>query len=82
MDSKGVVTPRDVLDLVLIVKQKQEDEFNQARSGKSSWLIGPKAILYGLGELSKRKRDTYLKAEFPHLWEHIKKFECLENGIR
>ncbi len=24
--------------------------------------------------LSKRKRDTYLKAEFPHLWPHIEKF--------
>src|SRR6266496_3361703 len=22
-----------------------------------------------------RKRDTYLKAEFPHLWPHIEKFE-------
>jgi len=75
MDGKGVVTPRDVLDLVTSAKQKQQDEFNQARSGQSPWLIGPKAILYGLGELSKRKRDTYLKAEFPHLWDHIKKFE-------
>jgi hypothetical protein len=44
-------------------------------AGESPWLIGPKAILHGLEELSKRKRDTYLKAEFPHLWSHIEKFE-------
>lgn len=28
-------------------------------------------MLYGFDELSKRKRDTYLKAEFPHFWPHI-----------
>jgi hypothetical protein len=75
MDGKGVVTPRDVLDLITKAKQKQQDEFNQTLEGESPWLIGPKAILHGLEELSKRKRDTYLNAEFPHLWSHIKKFE-------
>ena len=35
----------------------------------------PKAILHGLEELSKRKQDTFLKAEFPHLWSHIEKCE-------
>ena len=74
-DGRGVVTPRDVLDLVARAKQCQQDEFNAALAGESSWLIGPKAILHGLEELSKRKRDTYLKAEFPHLWVHIEKFE-------
>ena len=36
-------------------------------------MIGPAALQYGLGELSKRKRVTYLQAEFPHLWPHIEK---------
>jgi len=75
MDGRGVVTPRDVLDLITKAKQSQQDEFNQAPDGESPWLIGPKAIIYGLEELSKRKRDTYLKAEFPHLWSHIEKLE-------
>src|SRR6266404_1302309 len=75
MDGKGVATPRDVLDLVTKAKQKQQDEFKQTPQNQSPWLIGTKAILHGLGELSKRKRDTYLHAEFPHLWAHIKKFE-------
>ncbi len=75
MDGRGVVTPRDVLDLITKAKQKQQDEFNQTPESESPWLIGPKAIQYGLEELSRRKRDTYLKAEFPHLWPYIQKFE-------
>jgi hypothetical protein len=74
-DGRAVVTPRDVLDLVTKAKQQQQDEFNAALAGQSPWLIGPKAIQHGLEELSKRKRDTYLRAEFPHLWAHIEKFE-------
>jgi hypothetical protein len=74
MDGKGVVTPRDILDLVTRAKQAQQDAFNQSPNGESSWLIGPQAIQYGLEELSKRRRDTYLKAEFPHLWQHVEKF--------
>ena len=74
-DGRGVVTPRDVLDLIARAKQYQQDEFNATLAEESPWLIGPKAILHGLEELSKRKRDTYLKAEFPHLWVHIEKFE-------
>jgi hypothetical protein len=38
-------------------------------------IIGPTSILYGLRELSKKKRSTLLQAEFPHFWEQIKKFE-------
>jgi len=75
MDGRGVVTPRDILDLVTKAKQNQQDEFNKYRDEESAWLIGSRAILYGLDELSIRKRDTYLKAEFPHLWPDIEKFE-------
>jgi hypothetical protein len=75
MDGKGVVTPRDIIDLVTRAKQMQQDTFNANPEGESSWLIGPQALLYGLAELSKRRRDTYLKAEFPHLWPHIEKFQ-------
>jgi hypothetical protein len=75
MDGKGVVTPRDILDLVTRAKQAQQDAFNQTPNGESPWLIGPQAIQYGLEELSRRRRDTYLKAEFPHLWPHVEKFQ-------
>jgi hypothetical protein len=72
-DGKGVVTPRDVIDLLTKAKQKQQDEFRLDPSGGSDFVIGPAAIEYGLVELSKRKKTSFLQAEFPHLWEHIKK---------
>ncbi len=74
-DGRGVVTPRDVLDLVTKAKQFQQDKFQQTPDGSSPWLIGPEAVQYGLEELSKRKKDTYLKAEFPPLWPFIEKFQ-------
>ncbi len=42
--------------------------------GTSDHVIGAAAIQYGFEELSKRKRETYLEAEFPHLWKDIGKF--------
>jgi hypothetical protein len=63
------------LDLVTRAKQTQQDIFNASPNSESPWLIGPEAMLYGLEELSKRKKDTYLRAEFPHLWPDIEKFQ-------
>ncbi len=73
-DGRGVVTPRDVIDLLTKAKQKQQDEYRSYSSGETEFIIGPSAIIYGLEELSKRKRTTFLEAEFPHLWKYIKKF--------
>lgn len=73
-DGRGVVTPRDVLDLLIRAKQKQYDECAASPDGVSDWIIGPLALQYGFAELSKRKRQTYLEAEFPHLWKNIEKF--------
>jgi hypothetical protein len=73
-DGRGVVTPRDVLDLLLRAKQKQCDECAGNPEGESDCIIGSSALQYGFDELSKRKRQTYLNAEFPHLWGHIEKF--------
>jgi hypothetical protein len=73
-DGRDVVTPRDVIDLLTKAKQRQQDDFQNDPTGTSDWIIGSAAILYGHTELSKRKKDTYLKAEFPHFWPHIEKF--------
>ncbi len=73
-DGRGVVTPRDVLDLLIRAKQKQQDIFSADPDGSVDYIIGAAAIQYGYEELSKRKRDTYLSAEFPHLWQIIQKF--------
>lgn len=85
-DGRGVVTPRDVLDLLIRAKQRQHDECAANAEGISTCIIGSSALQYGLEQLSKRKRQTYLQAEFPHLWKHIEKFmggktEYDENSI-
>jgi hypothetical protein len=73
-DGRGVVTPRDVLDLLIRAKQRQQDFCAADPEGASEWVITAAAIQYGFEELSKRKRQTYLQAEFPHLWKDIEKF--------
>jgi hypothetical protein len=73
-DGNNVVTPRDVIDLLTKAKQFQHSRLKSDPSGQSDWIIGPQAIQYGLHELSKRKKNTFLEAEFPHLWPHINKF--------
>ncbi|MEO8425359.1 MAG: hypothetical protein ABI595_15795 [Actinomycetota bacterium] len=54
MDAKGVVTPRDVIDLLTKAKQFQQDEFHEDALGTTDWVIGSAAIRYGLAEMSKR----------------------------
>jgi hypothetical protein len=73
-DGRGVVTPRDVLDRLIHAKQRQEDIYAVEPEGTSDWVVGAAAIKYGFEEFSKRKRLTYLQAEFPHLWKDIEKF--------
>jgi hypothetical protein len=87
VDGRGVVTPRDVLDLLIRAKQRQQDICRGDAAGVSDWMIGPAAVQYGLEELSKRKRTTYLQAEFPHLWPEIEKLiggkaEYGQNALR
>ena len=73
-DGNGVVTPRDVIDLLIKAKQHQHEILVSNPLGESQSIIGPQAIQYGLAELSKRKRTTFLEAEFPHLWPYIENF--------
>ena len=67
-DGRGALTPRDVIDLLAKAIQRQQDEYEADPTGRSEVVIGSSAIRYGLAELSKRKRDTLLRAELPHLW--------------
>ncbi|MBN1461733.1 MAG: hypothetical protein JXA57_19560 [Armatimonadetes bacterium] len=73
-DGRGVVTPRDVLDLLIRAKQRQQDVCAADTEGTTAAVIGSAALQYGLEEMSMRKRQTYLQAEFPHLWEHMQRF--------
>jgi len=74
-DARGVVTPRDVIDLLTKAKQRQRDESSANGSSETEIVIGSSAIQYGYEQLSIKKRQTYLQAEFPHLWPHIEKFQ-------
>jgi len=74
-DANGVVTPRDVLDLLTRAKQHQQDQFMSNPSGLSESVIDSPAIKYGLEQLSMRKVTTYIQAEFPRLWKAAKKLE-------
>lgn len=73
-DGRGVVTPRDVIDLLIRAKQRQQDIYAAEPDGVSEHVISAAAIQYGFEELSKRKKETYLEAEFPHFWKDITKF--------
>ncbi|MDP3043466.1 MAG: hypothetical protein Q8N21_03615 [bacterium] len=72
-DGNGVVTPRDIIYLITRAKQKQYDILSANPEGTSESIFDPQAILYGHEELSQYKKITFLKAEFPHLWECIEK---------
>jgi hypothetical protein len=73
-DGKGVVTPRDIIDLLLNARSNQL-ETEQKDPHEHEFLIGPAALKYGHVELSKRKRESYLLAEFPHFAEDILKLQ-------
>lgn len=73
-DGRGVVTPRDVINLVARAGQWQRDQFRRDPEGSTERLISGKAVIYGLSELSKEKRTVYLEAEFPHKWKEIARF--------
>ena len=73
-DGKGVVTPRDVIELLNAAKRHQIDEFRQDPNGMTEYVIGSSSIRAGLEVLSIKKKDTVLRAELPHLWPYIEKF--------
>lgn len=73
-DANGVVTPRDIIDLLTKAKQQQQTLLSSNTGAESDVLIGSQSLQYGLAELSQRKAETYLHAEFPHLWGLIEKF--------
>ena len=75
MDGRGVVTPRDIIDLLRRAIQWQSDQCLSNVDGTSENIISARAIRYGHGEVSIEKKTNLLKAEFPHLWPYIEKFE-------
>ncbi|WP_221031336.1 P-loop ATPase, Sll1717 family [Actomonas aquatica] len=73
-DGRGVVTPRDIIDLLAAAITKQIEHIRKDGINEES-LLGSQALKEGLRELSSKKRRTYLEAEFPEFWPHMSKFE-------
>ena len=73
-DGKGVVTPRDIIDLLIFARSRQQELFS-SEPVEQEFLIGPVALKHGYIRLSEKKRETYLRAEFPHFWPYIEKLE-------
>jgi hypothetical protein len=46
-DGRGVITPRDVLDLLIRAKQRQQDIYSADPDGTSDYVIGAATIQYG-----------------------------------
>jgi hypothetical protein len=74
-DGNGVVTPRDVIDLISSAKHKEWESLQTHPGGLSECLLSAQAVLQGHVEMSCKKRETYLKAEFRHFWPLIELFE-------
>ncbi|HEY1814531.1 MAG TPA: hypothetical protein VGG74_19395 [Kofleriaceae bacterium] len=75
MDGRGTVTPRDVIELITKAKQWQETQCAASQGEDCEDIITGAALVFALGEVSQRKRSTYLAAEFPHFWPSIAEFE-------
>jgi hypothetical protein len=73
-DGKGIVAPRDVIDLMREAKRSQEMSFTE-QPVDQEWLLPAEAINAGFIEMSKKKKDLFLKAEFKHLSGDIDAFE-------
>ncbi len=69
-DGNGIVTPRDVIDLLRFARNKQEEIFNNSQKDQKH-LISAEAFKKGFELLSERKRDTYLYAEFPNMRKYF-----------
>jgi len=73
-DGKGIVTPRDVIDLFNLAKAIEFKDFQLNKSNRD-FLVSPESLKNALEHLSKEKRDKFLMAEFPHMRDDILKLE-------
>ncbi len=73
-DANGVVTPRDLIDLINAARGHQL-ELLRANSTAMPCVLSPAAVLFGHQEMSNKKKTNFLKAEFDHFWRCLEKFQ-------
>jgi hypothetical protein len=74
-DGRRVVTPRDVVDLLLLTRDAEIELLQANPEGISESLFSSAGIQAGFAKMSQRKRDIFLQAEFPHFRDHILRFD-------
>jgi Cdc6-like AAA superfamily ATPase len=73
-DGNGVVTPRDLIELITSAIRDQRETLSRQTGGHTS-LLSAASIRAGYARMCEQKKISYLKAEFPHFWTDIEKFE-------
>lgn len=74
-DGNGIVTPRDVIDLIRLAKHRQWEMLRADTNGDAECLLSPAAILQGHHDMSRDKKDNFLRAEYKHFWPVIARLE-------
>jgi hypothetical protein len=72
-DGRGVVTPRDVIDMIKNAVQHQQELLKGDPDGECDVLLTSAAIRAGFERMSKDKATNYIKAEFRHIAHHIER---------
>jgi hypothetical protein len=72
-DGNGAVTPRDLIELTTFAIKEQRELIG--RQTDAATLLSPASIRIGYKRMCDQKRVSYLKAEFPHFWSDIERFE-------
>lgn len=72
-DGRGVVAPRDVIDLLRAAKAKQE-ELYLAQPIDQRLVLSAEAVQHGFIEMSKKKKSVFLDAEFKHVSNSVEAF--------
>ncbi len=73
-DGNGVVTPRDLIELVTCAAREQREMLTR-QPGEYATLLSSASIRIGYQKMCEQKRISYLKAEFPHFWADMEQFE-------
>jgi hypothetical protein len=74
-DGRKVVAPRDVVELLIATRDAEIQSLQSNTEGSSAFVFSPSSILQGFAAMSRKKRNLFLEAEFPHFRDHILKFD-------
>jgi hypothetical protein len=74
-DGRNVVAPRDVVELLTGTRNAEIQLLQSNTDGSSESVFSPSALLAGFDAMSKKKRNLFLEAEFPHFRDHLLRFD-------